>query len=99
VHAARDEHGPEVSREGGAMELVLWSDDIDATFAQAIAAGATVMREPHDFQKGRLRVGWVMDPRGNPLDLVQECKAAGDGSSPAAPGFGDRAVFRSAVRS
>jgi predicted enzyme related to lactoylglutathione lyase len=74
VQAARDEHGIEVSQEGGAMEIVLWCDDVDAAYAQALAAGATAMREPHDFQEGRLRVGWVMDPLGNPLELVEERK-------------------------
>ncbi len=72
VEAARDEHGLEVSQQGAAMEIVLWCDDVDAAYAQALAAGATVMRQPHDFQEGRLRVGWVMDPLGNPLELVQE---------------------------
>ncbi len=72
VRAARDEHGLEVSQEGGAMEIVLWCDDVDTAHAQALAAGATAMREPHDFQEGRLRVGWVMDPLGNPLELVQD---------------------------
>ena len=72
VQAARDEHGLEVSQEGGAMEIVLWCEDVDAAYAQALAAGATAMREPHDFQEGRLRVGWVMDPLGNPLELVQD---------------------------
>ena len=38
------------------MEIVLWCEDVDAAYAQALAAGATVMREPHDFQEGRLRV-------------------------------------------
>jgi predicted enzyme related to lactoylglutathione lyase len=71
VRAAREEHGLEVSQEGAAMELVLWWDDVDAAYARALAAGATAMREPHDFQDGRLRVGWVMDPLGNPLELVQ----------------------------
>jgi predicted enzyme related to lactoylglutathione lyase len=72
VGAARDEHGLEVSQEGGAMEIVLWCEDVDAAYAQALAAGATAMREPHDFQEDRLRVGWVMDPLGNPLELVQD---------------------------
>ena len=53
------------------MEIVLWCEDVDAAYAQAFVAGATVMREPHDFQDGRLRVDWVMDPLGNPLELVQ----------------------------
>jgi hypothetical protein len=69
VRAARDDHGLEVSQEGAAMEIVLWCDD--AAYAQALAAGATVMREPHDFQEGRLRVGRVIDPLGNPLELAQ----------------------------
>jgi uncharacterized glyoxalase superfamily protein PhnB len=72
VQAARDEHGLDVSQEGAAMEIVLWCDDVDAVYATALAAGATAMRDPHDFQEGRLRVGWVLDPLGNPLELVQE---------------------------
>jgi len=72
VQAARDDHGVEVSQDGAAMEIVLWCDDVDAAYALALAAGAAVMREPHDFQEGRLRVGRVMDPLGNPLALVQE---------------------------
>lgn len=74
VQAARDEHGLEVSQEGAAMELVLWCDDVDAAYAQALSAGATMIREPHDFQEGRLRVGWVTDPLGNPLELVEKRK-------------------------
>ena len=74
VRAARDDHGLEVSQEGAAMEIVLWCDDVDAAYAEALAAGATATREPHDFQEGRLRAGWVMDPLGNPLELVQERK-------------------------
>jgi uncharacterized glyoxalase superfamily protein PhnB len=74
VQAAHDEHGLEVSQEGAAMEIVLWCDDVDAAYAQALAGGATLIREPHDFQEGRLRVGWVKDPLGNPLELVEERK-------------------------
>jgi predicted enzyme related to lactoylglutathione lyase len=69
--AARAEHSIEVSQEGAAMELVLWCDDVDAAYALALSAGATTMREPHEFQDGRLRVCWVADPVGNPLEFVQ----------------------------
>ena len=62
--AARDDHGLEVSQDGAGAEIVLWCDDVDAAYAQAITAGAAPIREPHDFQGGRLRVGWVMDPLG-----------------------------------
>ncbi|GGI11033.1 hypothetical protein GCM10007368_34190 [Isoptericola cucumis] len=68
--AARTEHGIGVSAEGAAMELVLWCDDVDAEFARAVDTGAEVMRAPHEFQDGRLRVAWVRDPAGNPIELV-----------------------------
>jgi predicted enzyme related to lactoylglutathione lyase len=69
--AALADHGLRVSQDGAAMELVLWCEDVDTAYALALRAGATAMREPHDFQDGRLRVGWVGDPAGNPLELVQ----------------------------
>lgn len=68
--AAREEHGIEVSEAGAAMELCLWCDDVDASYEQALAVGATPMSAPHDFQDGRLRVAWVADPTGNPIELV-----------------------------
>jgi len=72
VEAARDDHGVEVSQGGAAMGIVLWCEDVDAAYAQALAAGATALHEPHEFQGSLLRVGWLMDPLGNPLQLVQE---------------------------
>ena len=72
--AARADHGLDVSQDGAAMELVLWCTDVDAAYALALDAGASPMREPHDFQDGRLRVGWVADPVGNPIELVQQMR-------------------------
>ncbi len=72
VSAALDEHGLEVSQDGAAVEIVLWCDDTDAAHATAIAAGARSLEDPHDFQNGRLRVGRVEDPLGNPLGFVQQ---------------------------
>jgi lactoylglutathione lyase len=70
--AARAEHGFDVSRDGSSVEIVLWCDDSDAAYAQAIAAGATVLREPYDFQDGRLHVARVLDPLGYRLVLVEK---------------------------
>jgi predicted enzyme related to lactoylglutathione lyase len=70
--AALADHGLEVTQDGAAMEIVLWCDDVDAAFELALEAGATPLRQPHDFQNGRLRVGWVSDPVGNPIELVQQ---------------------------
>ncbi|MFC3503329.1 VOC family protein [Micromonospora krabiensis] len=69
--AALTDHGLRVSQDGAAMELVFWCEDVDSAYALALRAGAAVLREPHDFQDGRLRVAWVADPVGNPLELVQ----------------------------
>lgn len=73
IDAARVHHGFEASQEGASVEIVLWCSDSDAAYAQALKAGATVLREPHDFQNGLLHVARVFDPLGNPLVLVEKC--------------------------
>jgi predicted enzyme related to lactoylglutathione lyase len=65
-------HGFDVSRDGSSVEIVLWCDDADAAYAQALAAGATVLREPYDFQNGRLHVARVFDLLGYRLVLVEK---------------------------
>jgi catechol 2,3-dioxygenase-like lactoylglutathione lyase family enzyme len=71
VTAARDIHGLHVSGKGNAMEVCLWCPDVDAAFARMLQAGARAVREPHDFQDGRLRTGWVLDPANNLVEVVQ----------------------------
>lgn len=44
--------------------LYLWIDDVDATFAQAKAAGGRVESEPADMPYGH-RHGGIVDPAGN----------------------------------
>ena len=77
ITAAREEHQLEVSQAAAAMELVLWCEDADAAYTLALNAGAAPVRPPHDFQDGRLRVGWVTDPVGNPIELVQRLPIRG----------------------
>jgi catechol 2,3-dioxygenase-like lactoylglutathione lyase family enzyme len=72
VVAARDVHELEVSSEDNAVEVCLWSDDVDAAFERMLQAGARAVREPHDFQAGRLRTGWVLDPANNLVEVVQQ---------------------------
>lgn len=43
--------------------VVLHVQDADATYARAVAAGATVDREPRD--QGDERRGWLVDPYGH----------------------------------
>jgi PhnB protein len=49
---------------GAGVSLMLYVDDVDATFAQAIAAGATVRRPVADQFYGD-RVGTLADPFGH----------------------------------
>jgi predicted enzyme related to lactoylglutathione lyase len=76
IEAARTHHGFEASQDGASVEIVLWCNDSDAAYAQALAAGGTVLREPRDYQNGRLHVARVFDPLGNPLVLVQKRDSA-----------------------
>ena len=43
--------------------LYLWVDDVDATYARALAAGATSESEPEDKPYGHRNAG-VVDPNG-----------------------------------
>jgi catechol 2,3-dioxygenase-like lactoylglutathione lyase family enzyme len=70
--AAREGHGIDVSGAGNAVQVCLWCADVDAAFATMLQAGARVVREPHDFQDGRLRNGWALDPGNNLVEVVQQ---------------------------
>ncbi len=71
IAAARDVHGLDVSGVGNAVRVCLWCHDVDAAFARMLQAGARAVRESHDFQGGRLRTGWVLDPANNMVEVVQ----------------------------
>ena len=43
----------------------------DAAFARLTAAGGRALSEPHDWLDGTLRVAWVADLDGNPVELVE----------------------------
>jgi catechol 2,3-dioxygenase-like lactoylglutathione lyase family enzyme len=72
VESVVGDHGLELnlSKLGRRMEIVLWTDDTDAAFAGLVAAGARPLSEPHDWL-GTLRLAWVADPDGNPLQLAE----------------------------
>jgi len=70
--AAREVHGLDVSGAGNAVQVCLWCHDVDTAFARMLQAGARAVREPHNFQGGRLRNGWVLDPANNLVEVVQQ---------------------------
>ena len=55
-------------------ELVVWTDDVDAAYEQLIDNGVPSVSPPHDFL-GALRAAWVMDPDGNPVEIVSRLAA------------------------
>ena len=73
VTSAVADHGLDLdlSKPGRGMELLLWTDDTDAAFAQLTAAGARPLSEPHDWLDGTVRLAWVADPDNNPIELAQ----------------------------
>ena len=70
VESARKDHGLSPNLAGRAAELVLWCDDTDGEYARLTAAGSKSLSEPHDWL-GNLRIAWIADPDGNPIQLVQ----------------------------
>lgn len=70
VNAATADHGLQPQLDGRAIEIVLWTDDTDAAFAQLLAAGSRALSPPHDFLDN-LRVAWATDPDDNPIQRVQ----------------------------
>ena len=73
VASAVSDHGLDVdlTRPGRGMEVVLWTDDANAEFVRLVDAGAKPLSVPHDWLGGTLRVAWVADLDGNPIELVE----------------------------
>jgi uncharacterized glyoxalase superfamily protein PhnB len=73
---AAESHGLSPVTEGHRACLTLWTDDVDGAYSRALAAGAAESSSPHPFLNGRLRVAFVEDPDGHPVQLVQRVGAA-----------------------
>jgi len=71
VESTRDDHGLDPVGHGQRAAVILWTDDVDAAFAELTAKGAPALAAP-DAWLGRLRIAWIADPDGHPVQLVQE---------------------------
>jgi catechol 2,3-dioxygenase-like lactoylglutathione lyase family enzyme len=69
--SARRDHGLNVTTDGRGAEICVWVEDVDAAYLDLLAHGATPMSAPHDWLES-LRVAWVTDPDGHPVELVQK---------------------------
>lgn len=50
-------------------ELVVWTDNVDKAYTMLLGKGVPSVSAPHDFLSS-LRAAWVMDPDGNPVEIV-----------------------------
>jgi predicted enzyme related to lactoylglutathione lyase len=71
VESARNDHGLSPALGGRPVELVLWCEDTDGQFDRLTGAGCAALSEPHDWLDD-LRIAWIADPDGNPIQLVQK---------------------------
>jgi len=69
VQAAKRAHGIDAAPGSPAMALVVWTDDVDEAFAGLSAAGAQVVRPPHDTGNSN-RNALLRDPDGNLVEIV-----------------------------
>ena len=71
VASSRDDHGLEPIPEGQRAAVILWTDDTQRAYAELTANGVRGLRPPHEWL-GRLLIAWVIDPDGNPIQIVQD---------------------------
>jgi catechol 2,3-dioxygenase-like lactoylglutathione lyase family enzyme len=68
--AAQTMHGLPLGPGGfPRAELVVWTDNVDEAYAMLMTKGVPTVSAPHDFVSS-LRSAWVMDPDGNPVQIV-----------------------------
>lgn len=60
----------EIGTGVGINHLALHVADTDAAYAELVAKGVPILREPSNFQT--VRIAFFTDPDGNVLELVQE---------------------------
>lgn len=68
--AGRAMHGLSLGPGGSPRaELVVWTENVDDAYAMLMEKGIPSVSAPHDFLSS-LRAAWVMDPDGNPVEIV-----------------------------
>ncbi|MCC3291559.1 glyoxalase/bleomycin resistance/extradiol dioxygenase family protein [Arthrobacter sp. zg-Y1110] len=68
---AAEAHGLTPVTAGHRACLTLWTDDVTAAYTAALDAGAKDLQGPHPFLDGRLRVAFVEDFDGHPIQFVE----------------------------
>ena len=71
VASTRQDHGLDPVAEGQRAAVILWTDDVSTAYETLVDAGAPALAAPHRWLE-RLRLAWVADPDGNPVQIVQQ---------------------------
>jgi len=71
AEAAERVHGLPASPGSHGFQLVLWADDVDAAYADMVAAGVPGRTPPHDTGNNN-RNAVLTDPDGNLVELVMK---------------------------
>jgi glyoxylase I family protein len=70
VESTRDDHGLDPVADGQRAAVILWTDDVDRAFQTMTADGCPGLVPPHVWLE-RLRIAWLADPDGHPIQIVQ----------------------------
>lgn len=71
---AAEHHGIDPVTHGHRACITVWTTDVDGAYRMALRAGAADHSPPHSYLDGRLRVAFVEDPDGHPVQLVQRVR-------------------------
>ncbi len=68
--SAQSMHGLPLGPGGSPrVELVVWTENVDEAYELLLDHGVPGLSAPHDFLSS-LRSAWVIDPDGNPVQIV-----------------------------
>lgn len=70
IESTRDDHGLEPVGDGQRAAVILWTDDVERSYQTLTKAGCPGLVAPHIWLD-RLRIAWLADPDGHPIQIVQ----------------------------
>ena len=76
VEAARRVHGVKAVPGPPSMVLVVWTDDVDKSYAELLAAGVPIIQPPHNTGNNN-RNALLRDPDGNLVEIVAKRRDEG----------------------
>jgi glyoxylase I family protein len=73
VESTRNDHGLDPVTSGQRAAVILWTDDVDNAYETMTSEGCPALVPPHVWLE-RLKIAWLADPDGHPIQIVQSMK-------------------------